>query len=238
MNEHGSQDHFHTASIQAMHHVSNTTAALAPAETQPGSNWPNANDRPLFYISIFALVLLSEVFLTTVLGAASWLSGYLAGRNIHERMLQAVTRATFRWHDRNPSGRIISRFSKDVETLDSSISFSLRLVLFQVATVIATFVTVAAIVPQFIVPCGILFYFYYRLTNQYLKVTRDLRRYESTRRSPIYSGFSELLDGIVVVRAFGMDRVFLKKITTQVAHSQAPLSVKVFFFLAGFLPMY
>ena len=42
---------------------------------------------------------------------------------------------------------------------------------------------------------------YRQLAIGYLNTGRDLRRMESNSRSPIFSGFGELLEGIVTVRA-------------------------------------
>ena len=43
----------------------------------------------------------------------------------------------------------------------------------------------------------------------YRPAGRDIRRIESTSTSPIYSSFSEALEGIVTIRAFGAERRFL-----------------------------
>lgn len=48
-----------------------------------------------------------------------------------------------------------------------------------------------------------------KIAMGYINTGRDLRRMESTNRSPIFQGFSELLDGIVTVRAFSAERRFL-----------------------------
>ena len=45
--------------------------------------------------------------------------------------------------------------------------------------------------------------------NGYLNTGRDLRRMEPNSRSPIFSEFGELLEGIVTVRAFSAERRFL-----------------------------
>lgn len=42
-----------------------------------------------------------------------------------------------------------------------------------------------------------------------MNTSRDLKRMESNTRSPILANFSELLDGIVTVRAFSAERRFL-----------------------------
>jgi ABC-type multidrug transport system fused ATPase/permease subunit len=68
---------------------------------------------------------------------------------------------------------------------------------------------VSIIFPGFLIPAAILGFIYYRLAIAYLNTGRDLRRMESNTRSPIFSGFSELLEGIVTVRAFAAERRFL-----------------------------
>src|ERR1700731_2875887 len=63
--------------------------------------------------------------------------------------------------------------------------------------------------PGFILPAIILAFMYYRLTVDYLNTGRDLRRMESNTRSPIYSAFGEVLEGIVTIRAFSAEKRFL-----------------------------
>lgn len=58
------------------------------------------------------------------------------------------------------------------------------------------------------VPAAVLGYFYRRIAVRYLNTGRDLRRMNSNARSPIFSGFGELLEGIVTVRAFSAEQRF------------------------------
>lgn len=50
----------------------------------------------------------------------------------------------------------------------------------------------------------------------YLNTGRDLRRMESNSRSPIFSGFGELLEGIVTVRAFSAEHRFMDDLHTKI----------------------
>ena len=59
----------------------------------------------------------------------------------------------------------------------------------------------------------------------YLNTGRDLRRMESNTRSPIYSDFGEMLEGIVTVRAFSAEKRFLNNIFGKI-----DLTTKVGFF--------
>jgi hypothetical protein len=56
----------------------------------------------------------------------------------------------------------------------------------------------------------------------YLNTGRDLRRMESNSRSPIFSGFGELLEGIVTVRAFSAEQRFLDNL-----HEKIDLTTQV-----------
>jgi ABC-type multidrug transport system fused ATPase/permease subunit len=135
-------------------------------------------------------------------------------------MLQNVMGSTIRFFDTTPAGRIINRFSRDIETIDGSLTSSLRTVLQQVATLIGSLALVASIVPAFLLPAAFISYGYYRLSVVYLSCTRDLRRIEATKRSPIFGGFAELLDGITVVRAYGVEGQFRSTLFKQVDGAQ------------------
>ena len=72
------------------------------------------------------------------------------------------------------------------------------------------------IFPWFLIPACIIGFFYRMLAIGYLNTGRDLRRMESNSRSPIFSGFGELLEGIVTVRAFSAERRFMDDLHTKI----------------------
>jgi len=76
--------------------------------------------------------------------------------------------------------------------------------------------------PYFLVIAFFLGYAYIELALGYLNTGRDLRRMESNTRSPIFSGFGELLEGIVTVRAFSAELRFLNDL-----HAKIDLTTKV-----------
>lgn len=170
---------------------------------------PSAKQHPLFYVGIFALIGIASM-LTSVLTIITQYTGALrASRQLFGRLLRTVVCATMRWMDTTPSGRIMNRFAKDIETVDSSLASSLQAVNTSMASFIASILTIAYIFPVFLIPAAALGAVYYSLAIGYLNTGRDLRRMESNARSPIFSGFGEMLEGIVTVRAFSAERPFL-----------------------------
>jgi hypothetical protein len=74
----------------------------------------------------------------------------------------------------------------------------------------------SVVFPYFLIPAFFIGYGYRELAIGYLNTGRDLRRMESNTRSPIFSDFGELLEGIVTVRAFSAERRFLNNLLAKI----------------------
>ncbi|KIM25383.1 hypothetical protein M408DRAFT_210000 [Serendipita vermifera MAFF 305830] len=170
---------------------------------------PSASKHPLYYVAIYGAIGFGGVVITTLYTIVQYSGAVRASRLLFTRLLSSLVHATMRWHDVTPTGRILNRLSRDMEVLDSSLSGSLRAVMFRLATFFASIVTVAYVFPLFLIPASIISYLYARISKGYISAGRDMRRMQSTTRSPIFAGFAETLEGIVTVRAFGAERRFL-----------------------------
>ncbi|KAJ7693236.1 P-loop containing nucleoside triphosphate hydrolase protein [Mycena rosella] len=150
----------------------------------------------------------------------TWSEAYKEKHNV--ALLVSVVRATFRFHDTTPQGRMLNRFGKDIETIDSSLASSLQQVNFSLAGFIASLLTVTIVFPLFLIPASFIGYFYYTFAVGYLNTGRDLRRMESNSRSPIFSDFGELLQGIT--KAFSAEKRFLDNL-----HARIDMTTKMWY---------
>ncbi|KAJ7108212.1 multidrug resistance-associated ABC transporter [Mycena epipterygia] len=179
-------------------------------------NWPSAATHPLFYVGIYATIGLTNALLTVCSSFAQLTGALRASRILFKALLVSVVRATFRFHDTTPQGKMLNRFGKDIETIDFSLASSLQNVNTSLAGFVASLLTVAFVFPLFIIPATFIGWFYYTVAVGYLNTGRDLRRMESNSRSPIFSDFGELLRGIVTVRAFSAEKRFLDNLHTRI----------------------
>ncbi|KAJ9111103.1 hypothetical protein QFC19_001302 [Naganishia cerealis] len=200
---------------------SQMTPNVSTSFVQTAGRFPDANSHPGYYLTIFTAIGIVGFVIGLLQSINGMIGGLRASKVIHTRMLNSVLRSTIRFADTTPSGRIINRFSKDIETIDGSLTGSLRQVLVSTASLIGAIILVTGILPWFLVPAAFISYAFYVLSVRYLNVSRDLRRIEATARSPIFSGFGEVLDGITTVRAFSAEKMFKDKLFAQVDHSQA-----------------
>ncbi|KAK7071354.1 hypothetical protein SK128_002748, partial [Halocaridina rubra] len=112
---------------------------------------------------------------------------------LHERLLNTVVRLPMSFFDTNPSGRIINRFSKEINALDNILPMTVRSFISTGAQVVATLVVIIASTPIaaiFMMPIMLIYYF---IQLVYVATSRQLKRIESVTKSPIYSHFSETI---------------------------------------------
>lgn len=210
--------------LQSQHLFSSAGAATVNATIAQAAlrfNLPSAHSNPGFYLSGLLFINIASFCVSLLSTINGYYGSYNAAIKIHNAMLDSVLGATVRFFDQTPSGRLINRFSRDVETIDGSLSSTLRMVLANVAILVGAISFTIVLLPGFILPAVFITYGFYALTVRYLNTSRSLRRIEATQRSPIFSGFSEALDGITVIRAFGVERQFIAKLFKEVDAAQA-----------------
>ncbi|XP_055327526.1 multidrug resistance-associated protein 1-like isoform X2 [Paramacrobiotus metropolitanus] len=124
-----------------------------------------------------------------------------AGRKLHEHLLARILRAPMSFFDTTPIGRIVNRFSRDIDTVDILIPGNLDFFLYCIFGVVSTVVVVLVNNYYFIalvVPLGIFYFFMQRF---FISTSRQLKRLESVTRSPIFSHFQESIAGTGVIIA-------------------------------------
>ncbi|WWC94460.1 hypothetical protein V866_001306 [Kwoniella sp. B9012] len=140
-----------------------------------------------------------------------WLYGirnvgfYSAGsKKIHESLLSKVFHAPLQFFETTPHGRLLNIFGQDVYRLDSQSADGFgRLGLATAAGVVFVKTPVISLVALI---WGIPFVW---ISNQLNKLRADIRRLTATASSPLYSLYNETIDGVVMVRAFGQNKLMM-----------------------------
>ncbi|CAN9498397.1 unnamed protein product [Ophioblennius macclurei] len=145
-----------------------------------------------------------------------------AAQALHNSMFSAVLRTPVLFFDNNPIGRILNRFSKDIGQMDSMLPITFmdfyQLFLQNVGVVAVA----ASVIPLILIPVVPLLFFFLYMRRFYLKTSRDVKRLESTTRSPVFSHLSSSLQGLWTIRAFkAQDRLKRAFDAHQDLHSEA-----------------
>ncbi|KAK5942089.1 ATP-binding cassette glutathione S-conjugate transporter ycf1 [Knufia obscura] len=131
-----------------------------------------------------------------------------ASRKLHDRMAFAIFRSAMTFFETTPTGRILNRFSSDIYRVDEVIARTFNMLFVNTARAIFTLGVIAFTTPIFLVlviPLGIIYVVYQKY---YLRTSRELKRLDSTSRSPIYAHFQESLGGISTIRAYRQQKRF------------------------------
>uniref|UniRef100_A0A8C3AJ63 Multidrug resistance-associated protein 4 n=1 Tax=Cyclopterus lumpus TaxID=8103 RepID=A0A8C3AJ63_CYCLU len=141
---------------------------------------------------------------------------------LHNNMFSAVLRTPVHFFDVNPIGRILNRFSKDISQIDSMLPITFvdfyQLFLQNVAVVAVA----ASVIPLILIPVIPLLVVFLYLRRFYLRTSRDVKRLESTTRSPVFSHLSSSLQGLWTIRALrAEDRLKKAFDAHQDLHSEA-----------------
>ncbi|TFK57912.1 hypothetical protein BDN72DRAFT_172490, partial [Pluteus cervinus] len=116
--------------------------------------------------------------------------------------LLAVLSSPISFFDTTPLGRILSRFSKDQDTLDNDLSMSMGQFLITFSAVIGTIVLVFYTFPYL----GLLFIpltaMYFLVQGYYRRTSVETKRLDSILRSVLYASYSESLTGLATIRAY------------------------------------
>ncbi|XP_054723431.1 multidrug resistance-associated protein 1-like [Uloborus diversus] len=151
----------------------------------------------------------AETLFTLITAVSLNLACLKAATMLHDGMLCHIMHAPMSFFDTTPLGRILNRFSKDIDTADMTIRFNMRMLLIQSFRALSTVIIISMETPFFIVICLPLAVLYYFLQKFYIPTSRQLKRLESTTRSPIYSHFSETVTGASCIRAYGAQKIFM-----------------------------
>ncbi len=91
------------------------------------------------------------------------------------------------------AGRLLNRFARDLEMVDTSLPMSLGSFLNCVVNVIGSLVVIAFVSPAQLAALIPLGFFYEWARRLYVSTSRELKRLDSLAMSPIFGNFGETL---------------------------------------------
>ncbi|XP_054167707.1 ATP-binding cassette sub-family C member 2-like [Oppia nitens] len=173
-----------------------------------------------YYLSVLAamIVLFIVLFLVAVISLVAGVRR--AAQQLHGQILDCVMHAPMTWFDTTPLGRILNRFSRDLDVLDGQISDNIGEFFVEILSVIGGLINISILMPLFSAPVIVAIILYVLFQLFYLNISRQLKRLESTTRSRIISHFEESVNGLSSVRAYRCSDRFVREIESRLDANQ------------------
>uniref|UniRef100_A0A672S2D5 Cystic fibrosis transmembrane conductance regulator n=1 Tax=Sinocyclocheilus grahami TaxID=75366 RepID=A0A672S2D5_SINGR len=131
-----------------------------------------------------------------------------SAETLHNRMFNSILRTPVHFFDINPIGRILNRFAKDIGYLDSLLPWTFVDFIQVFLQIIGVIAVASSVIPWILIPVIPLLIAFLFLRRYFLRTSRDVKRIESTTRSPVFSHLSSSLQGLWTIRAFKAEERF------------------------------
>ncbi|KAJ1764709.1 hypothetical protein LPJ74_006591, partial [Coemansia sp. RSA 1843] len=175
-----------------------------------------------YWLGIYTLIGLVGIIWRAAQGCFVYAGWAKASKEIHAQLLYTIVRATPRFFETTPVGRIIARFSRDIGVIDGETLNTFLGWVSDIVAVLGVFVIISVVTPAFLTVAAVVFLLYAVISFYYLNSSREIKRIELNSLAPLMSLVSELIEGISTIRAFGMKQCYLKEVINIVEIQNGP----------------
>ena len=184
---------------------------LADWSDSPAKNISTANEDASFRLGVYSALSIAEAI--TLLGRDIFffIRLAIAAKFIHEDLLKGVLQSPMHFFDTHPLGRIINRFSSDMDTFEQLVPWQISDAIWCFTEFIVTLIMISYALPIFLAVVLPLVLFFFIVQRIYIVTSRQIKRLYSVSKSPIFSHFAETVAGAETIRAFKQNERFVRE---------------------------
>ncbi|KAJ2657404.1 hypothetical protein IWW48_004533 [Coemansia sp. RSA 1200] len=176
----------------------------------------------VYWLGIYTLLGFACVAWLVLMWYSMFAGRLKMARTMHRRLARCVVHATPRFYDSTPVGRIINRFSRDMDTIDNGALDSIGYWLGGVIGVMTVYIIVSIAIPIFAIAALLTSGMFLMIAFYYLNTSRELNRLESNSMSPLLSLFGEIIQGTTTIRAFNVKHYYIMEAMNRISAHNRP----------------
>ncbi|KAI8806523.1 hypothetical protein BJ742DRAFT_816187 [Cladochytrium replicatum] len=162
-----------------------------------------------YYLTVYGLLGLASVVAISIRLVYLVFGSLWASKSIQEQFLASLLRAPIRFYETTPIGQIMNRVTKDMSNIDNAVATTVGNFVFSMLYSLFVVIMVSLFIPGLLVAMVPISFVYYKIGSYYITTARAIRRLESVTQSPMFSLFSETLNGVVTIRAYSAHQRFI-----------------------------
>ncbi|XP_038050028.1 multidrug resistance-associated protein 5-like [Patiria miniata] len=183
------------------------------------------NPKMPLYMYIYGFSLVGVFVLAGIKSVVYMKAALSAASNMHDTVFLKVFRSPMSFFDTTPTGRILNRFSKDLDEIDTMLPMNVEGFMTQVFNFIFALVMLMVVFWQLIVLLVPVTCIFYLVLVLYRSTIRNLKRMENVTRSPWFSHISATSQGLTTVHAYDKTNEFIQKFRQLLDNNSSPLII-------------
>ncbi|XP_039253748.2 ATP-binding cassette sub-family C member 5-like [Styela clava] len=190
------------------------STSLTPSQTTV-SPLPFVEDRVIdnpklyFYLSVFGYTIAASVFSMMLKAYVFATLSLRASHGLHNMLFDKIMHSTMEFFDTTPTGRILNRFQKDQDMLDTIIPMLVDLVLSFWVLILSCLIFIAYVFPYFLASMVIYVPVFLAAFFIFKRAVTEMKRQDNITRSPWISHITTSITGIHTIRAYNRTKDFL-----------------------------
>ncbi|XP_044777988.1 ATP-binding cassette sub-family C member 12 [Neomonachus schauinslandi] len=154
------------------------------------------------YQWVYAGSMVSVLTFSVIKGFTFTKTTLMASSSLHDRVFDKILKSPMSFFDTTPTGRLMNRFSKDMDELDVRLPFHAENFLQQFFMVLFILVILAAVFPAVLLVLASLAVGFFILLRIFHRGVQELKKVENISRSPWFSHITSSMQGLGIIHAY------------------------------------
>uniref|UniRef100_A0A674CXX2 ATP-binding cassette sub-family C member 5 n=1 Tax=Salmo trutta TaxID=8032 RepID=A0A674CXX2_SALTR len=159
-----------------------------------------------FYQMVYSLVVVAMLVFSFIKGYSFTKVTLHASSKLHDTMFRNILNSPMSFFDTTPTGRMVNRFSKDQDEVDTMLPFNMENFLQFCLMVTYTIITISAVFPPLLIAITLL-----GAIITLILYIREMKRMENVSRSPWISLTTSTIQGLGTIHAYDKREQYIQQ---------------------------